>query len=145
VEKWAFLVLCLAAFLSKEIRFRVPTKETILISFSFSPQLIHLPLVLYFFSFLIIIIIKTSTLPEPIHFGNNLNFLLVNIVYFSSLCIQGSTFSLVHRLMSSSDTICNSQSLPLTDIVYYGSLRIAVSLTILKRICQLLPINSYIL
>ena len=32
----------------------------------------------------------------------------------------GSTFSMTHRLVSGSDSICNSPSLPLADIVLFG-------------------------
>ena len=43
--------------------------------------------------------------------------------------------SRAHRPVSGSGTICNSQSPPLADIVYFGPLRIAVNLTVLKRVC----------
>ena len=34
--------------------------------------------------------------------------------------LRGSASSLAHRLVSSSDTICNSPSSPLADIVFFG-------------------------
>ena len=45
------------------------------------------------------------------------------------------TSSLAHHSVSSSNTICNSLSSPLADIIRFGPLRIVVSLTILKRVC----------
>ena len=42
------------------------------------------------------------------------------------------TYSLVHRSVSISYTICNSLSPPLIDIVCFGSLRVVISLTVLK-------------
>ena len=36
--------------------------------------------------------------------------------------------------MTDFDTICNNSSPPLADIVRFGSLRIVVSLTVLKRV-----------
>ena len=42
---------------------------------------------------------------------------------------------MTHRSVSGSDIICNSSSSSLANIVRFGSLRIIVSLTILKRIC----------
>ena len=52
-----------------------------------------------------------------------------------------STASLAHRPMSGSDTIYNSSSLPLADIVHFGPLHKAVNLMILKRI-QILVVVS---
>ena len=42
--------------------------------------------------------------------------------------------ALAHCLVFGSDTICNNPSSPLADIVYFDLLRIAVNLTILKRV-----------
>ena len=46
----------------------------------------------------------------------------------------GPASSLAHRPVSDSDTICKSQNPPLADIVRFGPLHIAVSLTILKHV-----------
>ena len=46
--------------------------------------------------------------------------------------LGGSASSLVYRLVSSSDTICNSSSPPLANIVCFGMLRIVVNLTIFE-------------
>ena len=46
----------------------------------------------------------------------------------------GPASSLAHRLVSGSDTIRNSSSQPLVDIVHFCPLHIAVNLTILKHI-----------
>ena len=43
-------------------------------------------------------------------------------------------FLLTHHSVSGSDTICNSQSLSLVDIIRFGLLHITVSFMILKRI-----------
>ena len=43
-------------------------------------------------------------------------------------------FSLARRPVSGSDAIYNSSNLPLADIVHFGSLCIAVGVTILKRV-----------
>ena len=40
-----------------------------------------------------------------------------------------------HRPMSGSNTICNSPSTPIADIVRFGLLHIVVSLTVLKHVC----------
>ena len=45
------------------------------------------------------------------------------------------SFSLAHCLVSGFDTICNSPSPSIVDIVRFGPLRIAVNLTVLKRDC----------
>ena len=37
--------------------------------------------------------------------------------------------------VSGTDTICNNPSPPLADIVRFDPLRIAISLTVLKRVC----------
>ena len=50
---------------------------------------------------------------------------------------------LIHRLVSSSDIICNRSSPPLADIVCFGPLRIVVSLTVLKRVYQKKVSDSY--
>ena len=47
----------------------------------------------------------------------------------------GPESQLAHCPVSGFDTICNSPSLLLAYIIYFGSLRIAVSLTVLKCIC----------
>ena len=44
------------------------------------------------------------------------------------------TSSLAHRPVSGSDTICNSSSSPLVDIVLFSLLSIVVNLTVLKRV-----------
>ena len=44
--------------------------------------------------------------------------------------------SLMHHPVSGFDTIWNRPSLPLTDIVCFNALHIAVNFTILKRVCQ---------
>ena len=72
---------------------------------------------------------------------------LVDIVYFCLLRIVVSltilkrinyggsnpiSISALHRPMTSFDTICNSTSPLLADIVHFGLLRIVVSFTVLK-------------
>jgi len=52
--------------------------------------------------------------------------------------LGGPASSLAHCPVSGSDTICNSSSPLLTDIVRFGSLRIAISLTVLRR-----PVTYY--
>ena len=44
--------------------------------------------------------------------------------------------SLIRRLVSGSDTICNRPSLSLANIVRFGLLRINVNFMVLKRVCQ---------
>lgn len=48
----------------------------------------------------------------------------------------GPASLLAHRSVSGSDAICNSLSSPLAGIIYFGPLRIAVSLTVLKCVCE---------
>ena len=48
----------------------------------------------------------------------------------------GPASLLAHRSVSGSDAICNSLSSPLAGIIYFGPLRIAVSLTVLKSVCE---------
>ena len=48
----------------------------------------------------------------------------------------GPTSLLAHRSVSGSDAICNSLSSPLAWIIYFGPLCIAVSLTVLKCVCE---------
>ena len=60
----------------------------------------------------------------------NLNISMLYCTY--KLVKFGSTFSPAHRLVFCSDTICNSQSLLLTDAVHFDSLCIVVSLTVFK-------------
>ena len=48
---------------------------------------------------------------------------------------ESPAFSLAHRLVFGFDTIVTTQNPLLIDIVRFGSLRIVVNLTILKRVC----------
>ena len=51
-----------------------------------------------------------------------------------STLLRGPASSLAHRPVFGSDTICNSPSIPQTDIVRFGPLRIAVNLMILQHV-----------
>ena len=48
----------------------------------------------------------------------------------------GPASLLAHRSVSGSNAICNSLSSPLAGIIYFGPLRIAVSFTVLKWVCE---------
>ena len=48
----------------------------------------------------------------------------------------GPASLLAHRSVSGSNAICNSLSSPLAGIIYFGPLRIAISLTVLKCVCE---------
>ena len=69
------------------------------------------------------ILIRNVSFPSPIDVGSH------------NPPLWGPASSLAHRLAPGFDTICNSPSSPLADIVRFGPLHIVVSLTVLKCIC----------
>ena len=78
---------------------------------------------------------KTRLIEKGFHtFITNVSFLSSTNVESHNLFPWRLVSSLAHRLVSSSDTICNRSSLSLEDIVHLSLLHIAISLTVLKRV-----------